>query len=326
MSQKKTKNTKPTAAKIPNELPKKPRRLHLGTYKSFRLQKRIKPEVIERKQMKSAPKLFVAAIKILIKNWKLFGGLLLIYAVFNIILIGGLNGGDLQSMKNNISDLFTGNFSKVSGGVALFAVLLTSANSGNGGEGSTYQALLLLTVSLATVWALRQTYARHKVRIRDTFYSGMYPLIPVIVVLFIMCLQLLPFLVGSFLYNTLVGGGIAAFAPEKILSGTIFFLLAVLSLYMLLSSVFALYIVTLPEMTPMKALRSARELVRYRRLKVFRKVLFLPIALVVVLGILVVPVIIFAAPVAAWEFFLLSIVGVVFVHSYMYALYRELIA
>ncbi len=276
--------------------------------------------------MKSAPKIFVQAWKILGKNWKLFGGLFLIYAVLNIILIGGLNSGDLQSMKSSISDLFTGNFGQVSGGLALFAVLLTSSNSGNGGDGSTYQALLLLVVSLAAIWALRQTYASHKIRIRDAFYGGMYPLIPVLLVLLVLCLQLIPFLIGDFLYNIMVDGGIAALTIEKLIAGTIFFLLAVLSLYMLLSSIFALYIVTLPDMTPMKALRSARELVRFRRVKVLRKLFFLPLAVIIMLAIVVVPFIIFATPVAAWLFFTLSMAAVIFVHSYLYGLYRELIS
>ncbi len=53
----------------------------------------------------------------------------------------------------------------------------------------------------------------------------------------------------------------------------IFFLLAMLTLIYVKSSLFALYIVTLPDMTPMKALRSARELARYRRWTVLRKIL-----------------------------------------------------
>jgi hypothetical protein len=326
MPQKKSKNTKPSAPKSKPVSAKKTRRLHLGKYKSFRLQKRIKPEVIQRKPMLSARKIFVQSYKILFKNWKLFGGILLIYLVLNIILIGGLNGGDLQNMKNSVSDLFTGSAGKISGGFALFAVLLTSANSGNGGDGSTYQALLLFVVCLATVWALRQRHADHKIRIRDAFYQGMYPLIPVLLVLIAICLQLIPFLIGSLLYNLLVSGGIAAFTVEKLIAGTIFFLLGVLSLYMLLSSIWALYIVTLPDMTPMKALRSARELVRYRRLKVLRKVAFLPFALIILLAIVIVPLIIVSAPVAAWAFFVLSAAAVLFVLSYLYSLYRELIS
>ena len=275
--------------------------------------------------MMPAPKLFAQACRVLIKNWKLFTGLLLIFTVIDFLAIGGLNAGDFQTMRENISDIFTGQFSQITGGLALFTYLLTSPNA-NGGAGSSYQAILLLVVSLALIWALRQTYSKNKVRIRDTFYLGMYPLVPFVLVLLVIGLQLIPFLVGSFLYNVLVGSGIAALGVEKLVCGVIFALLAILSLYMLISSIFALYIVTLPDMTPMKALRSARELVRFRRLKLFRKLLFLPFALITIAAVIMVPIIMLLTPVAVVFFFVLTIVGLAIVHSYMYGLYRELIA
>ena len=71
------------------------------------------------------------------------------------------------------------------------------------------------------------------------------------------------------------------------------FFLALLSLYMICSSLFALYIVTLPNVTPMKALRSARQLVLHRRFLVLRKILFMPLALLVLGAIIMIPLIIF---------------------------------
>jgi hypothetical protein len=304
---------------------KKSRKLRLAKYKSFRLSKRIKPEVLEHKQLLSAPKLFVRACKIVFKNWKLFAGLLAIFMVLDFVTIGGLNAGDFQTMRDNISDIFTGQFSQITGGVALFTFLLTSPNA-NGSAGSSLQAVLLVIVSLALIWALRQAYAQNKVRIRDTFYLGMYPLVPFLLVLVVIVLQLIPFLIGSFLYSVLVGSGIAALGVEQAVCGIVFALLTILSLYMILSSIFALYIVTLPDMTPMKALRSARELVRYRRLKLFRKLIFLPFALVLIAAVIMVPVIMLLTPIAVIFFFVLTTIGLAIMHSYMYGLYRELIA
>jgi hypothetical protein len=94
---------------------------------------------------------------------------------------------------------------------------------------------------------------------------------------------------------------------------------------MVTSSVFALYIVTLPNVTPMAALRSARDLVLHRRWLIMRKVLFLPVALLVIAAIIMVPVIILSPAVAEWLFFGLSMLALAVVHSYMYGLYRELI-
>jgi uncharacterized membrane protein YoaK (UPF0700 family) len=94
---------------------------------------------------------------------------------------------------------------------------------------------------------------------------------------------------------------------------------------MISSSLFALYIVTLPDMTPFKALRSARELVRHRRWTVLRKILFLPIILLVVAAIIMLPIIIWLTSLAQWVFFLLTMFALVAANAYMYTLYRELL-
>jgi hypothetical protein len=94
---------------------------------------------------------------------------------------------------------------------------------------------------------------------------------------------------------------------------------------MISSSLFALYIVTLPDMTPMKALRSARELVRHRRWTVLRKILCLPLILLVAGAVIMLPIIIVLTPLAQWVFFLLTMLALVAAHAYMYTLYRELL-
>jgi hypothetical protein len=94
---------------------------------------------------------------------------------------------------------------------------------------------------------------------------------------------------------------------------------------MLSSSLFALYIVTLPDMTPLTALRSARQLVRYRRWTVLRKIFWLPVALLILAAVIMVPIIIWLTAIAQWVFFLLTMFSLVATHAYMYNLYRELL-
>jgi uncharacterized membrane protein len=84
--------------------------------------------------------------------------------------------------------------------------------------------------------------------------------------------------------------------------------------------------VTLPDMTPMKAIRSARGLVKSRRWLVLRKILFLPLVLFILAGVIMLPFLLAVASIASWVFFVLSICTLAIVNSYMYALYRELIA
>jgi hypothetical protein len=122
-----------------------------------------------------------------------------------------------------------------------------------------------------------------------------------------------------------VGNGIAASVVEQ--AAWVVFLAAtvLVSLYMLSSSIFALYIVCLPEMTPLKALRSARALVATRRFTVMRKILAMPLLLLLVSAGIVIPLILYATPVAPWVLSILTIVLLPLIHSYMYRLYRALL-
>jgi hypothetical protein len=321
---KSSRKTSKTAASLPvSKIAPKPRRFKTPKYKTFRLSKQIKhPQALP-----SAWKLSKQAAKLLWQHRKLIIGITLIYGLLNIILVRGFSGStDVSELKNVLNQIFDGNWGHFASSLTIFALLVTSAGNTTSSTGGTYQLLLVLIISLALIWTFRQVLAGHtKVRVRDGFYRGMYPFIPFVLVLLVIGVQLIPLLVGSTLYSTVINNGIAVYAVEKFFWGLLFFLLALLSLYMICSSIFALYIVTLPDMTPMKALRSARELVRFRRWTVLRKVLFLPVALLIIAAIIMVPIITFATPAAQWLFFILTMLAVAAVHAYMYTLYRELL-
>lgn len=300
-----------------------PRRLKAPTYRTFRLSKRIKPQATK---LPGAFRLFWRSLVQLKKRWKLFLGIIGSYAILNILLVRGLSSSvDIAGITSTLQSVSQAHFSQLSSGFAFFGLLLGSTGTASSDAGNVYQALLVIIISLALIWGLRQTFSQSEVTIRQAFYHGMYPLVPFILVLLVIGLQLVPIVAGGWLYNTVIGNGLAVSLVEKIMWGLIFFLLAVLSLYMLCSSIFALYIVTLPNMTPFRALRSARQLVLYRRWSIMRKILFMPIALLVIAAIVIVPIIIFVPSTAEWTFFVASMLALAVVHSYMYGLYRELL-
>ncbi len=301
------------------------RKLKGPSYKSFRLHKKIKTTL---PPMVGSFRLFGRSIAVLARHYRLFIGILLIYGILNLVLVHGFSANaNLSSLKATLDATFSGSSHYLSNGLTLFVYLLGGASSTSSANASAgvYQTLLIILVSLVVIWSLRQVYANTKVRIRDGYYRGLYPLIPFILVLLVIGLELLPLIIGGFLYSTVISNGIAVYAIEKVLWGLLFFLLGLLSLYMVCSSVFALYIVTLPDMTPMKALRSARELVRHRRFLVLRKILFLPLALLVLAAAVMLPAISFITGIAEWLYFVITIVGLAIINSYMYALYRELL-
>jgi hypothetical protein len=279
-----------------------------------------------RHALPKARHIFARTAKQLWVHKRLFGGIVLIYGLLNILLVRGLSGSsNLSTLKSTLDSVLTGVGGKVASSFTTFAYLLSTSGSGNTAVSGVYQTILLLICSLAFIWALRQITAKHVVRTRESFYQGMYPLVPFLLVLLFMGVQLLPLAIGGGLYNTVISNGIAVQVWEKLLWGLLFFGLALWSLRMITGSIFALYIVTLPDMTPMKALRSAKQLVYARRLLIWRKLIFLPIVLLLIAIVVELPLILFATFAAVWVFFILSMAVLAVVHGYLYNLYRELL-
>lgn len=323
----KTSKTKKTAAKTSSAASTKasstvssPRQLKVAPYKSFRLNKKIKPS--SDKKILGSFRLFRRAVLALTNNWSLFLGIIIIYGLLSVLLAGGLSAagsGNLTQVKHNVSQ----NFGSFVTGVTLYADI-----AGSSATGSIYQTIILLLISLALIWALRQVYVEGRKdgpHIRDAFYNGMAPLVQFVLVLVVLLLELIPLTVGALLYAAAVNGNIADTGAEKSIFGFLFFLLAVASFYMLTSSAFAPYIVTLRGMTPVKALKASAQLVRYHRVRIFLKLIFVVVALIIIAGIIIVPLAIFATPAAPYVFFVLTLVFLAIFHSYVYALYRELI-
>ncbi len=296
---------------------RKKRTLKQQTYKSFRLSKPIK---YTGRDLPSSWKLLKHSTKTLWKYKKVLGGVLLVYGIVQLILAQSL-AGNFSELKNIVDEVF----GSIAGGVVVFTYLLGTIGQANSAEASVYQSILFVIGSLAFIWALRQLLADKTIRIRDAYYRGMHPLIPFILVLLVIGLQTIPALIGAWLYSVVISNGIAVSIVEQLFWLIVCFIIALLSIYMICSSVFALYIVTLPDMTPMKALRSARELVRYRRWTIVRKIIVFVIVAVMSFAMVMLP-IIWVVPVAApVVFYLLSVLLLGMGHTYIYTIYRELL-
>lgn len=264
------------------------------------------------------------AVRPLTKHWKLFGGIVLLYGILNLIFVQSLgSSADIQAVTSALDKHFKGGVGKVGSGLSAFAYLL-GASAGTS-QGGAYQSIIVIVVSLSLIWVLRREGALAEVRVRDAFYRAMTPLVPFALILCIIALQLAPFLLGAGLYNTAVSNGIADATVVRLVFLLLFGLLAFWSLYMVSGSIMSMYIVTLPEMTPFAAFRSSRALARRRRWMVMRKLLFLPIVLLVPTAIIMLPILMFATALAPWIFFALTMIALAVFHSYMYTLYQALL-
>ncbi len=294
----------------------------VASYRSLRLQKRIKHPV----RLPSVKAVTRQTVSLLWQHRQLFVGITLVYGALNFLFVQGFTGGsDVSTLKDSFTGVFKGHLGFLPTGLGVFAVLLGTAGNTTSPTAGAYQIFLAVITSLAVIWALRQVLAGRTPSVKDSFYKGMFPLVPFILVVMIIGLQLLPMVIGASLYSGVINNGIALYAVEKIIWALLCGMLMLLTLYLITSSIFALYIVTLEGMAPMEALRSARDLVRHRRWTVMRKLICLPVILLIIAGIVMLPIIILLTPLAQWVFFLLTMFSLVAAPASVYTLCRELL-
>ncbi len=190
-------------------------------------------------------------------------------------------------------------------------------------SGSVWLLVLLIIMSLAEIWIIRQAGLGETPRLKPALYRGTTQVVPYSLLLFLALVQLIPMAIGLFLFETVVIGGIAVHFWEQALFAAIWLLLSLLSYYWLTTSVLALYIVTLPDMLPMGAWRASRAIVDGRRFTVGLRLL--PIFLFVLIAgyalLLVTP----ANWVVSYNVFWVIVAWLLpLIHTYCYKLYRAL--
>lgn len=311
----KSANTKAASSKRPSSP-----RVRKGTKKQEK--KAAKKELASRSALPGSFRLTIEVMSTLKKFWRPLGGIFLVFLILNLIFAGSLIGNfrDIVSgVRDNTSP--ASEFSRALDG---FSGLLTG--NSNSQNSSSVQTVLLVLGSLTFIWAIRQLLAGEKTAVKEAYYKSMAPLIPFLLILLVIVLQAIPMVIGIAAFSLVVDGYTAGNALVGAGFGLLFIVFTTWSLYMLSSSIFAAYIVTLPAMQPMRALRSAKNLARFRRWQVMRKVLFLPFSILILMGLIIVPLLIFASFLVAPVFFFLSMITVLYAHVYLYSLYKRMLA
>ncbi len=185
--------------------------------------------------------------------------------------------------------------------------------------------VISIVCSLAFVWLLRAFWAGRKADVKEAYYQGMYPFVPVVLVIIVMFLQAIPFTIGTFMFQTAFDQGLAASLVEKI--GFVGVLMAgiLLSGYWLIGSLMAFYAVTVPGKTPSEARSATAMMLKGRRFAVLRNsIMFLLLTGLMILApmLLVIYLVQSAAIVVAAIFIVVSLP---WLHIYFYGLYRDLL-
>lgn len=269
-------------------------------------------------------------------------GVAIVYSVLTLVLIGLGSQDTYQTLFDTLqetgSELFAGNWGQLGQAGLLFASIASSGLTGELTEAQQiYSTLLVLLVWLTTVWLIRHLLAGHKVSLRDGLYSAGSPIVATFIVSLVMAVQLLPLALAVIGYAAASASGLLAGGIEAMLFWMAAGLLTILSLYWLISTFFALVIVTLPGMYPFRALRAAGDLVIGRRLRILLRWLWMMLVLTVTWAFVLIPIIFLDAGVKQWwpaiewlpivpaTLLLLGTISVIWSAVYVYLLYRKVV-
>lgn len=267
-----------------------------------------------------------------------------VYAVLTLLLVG-MGSQDAytvltETIRTTSGDAFSGNWGAIGKASLLFASTVTGSISQTMTDAQQiYSALIALLAWLTSVWLLRNLLAGHKVKLRDGLYSAGAPLLSTFLVALLLLVQMLPFSIALIGYSAATSTGLlAAGGIESMLFWIAAALLTVMSLYMITSTIFALIIVTLPGMYPLQAIKTAGDLVIGRRLRILWRFLWIAASVSIAWVIIMIPVILADLwlkdvwPAITWVptvpivMLTLSSLTIVWVSSYVYLLYRKVVA
>ncbi len=257
-------------------------------------------------------------------HWKPLARATSVYAVLYFLFIRVLTEVDIRELNATVTEVFGGGEESILTRIISIGTLFGQSTSFDAQTGVLF-FVITLVCSLAIVWILRSIWTKHQISVREAYYQGMYPLVPIVILVLVMFIQLVPFSIGAFLFQTAFDQGLAASAIEKLGFVTLLMAGIVLSGYWLIGSVMAAYIATVPGKAPFDSLDAAKMMLKGRRFAILRNaILFLVLTSVMIL--LPMLFIIWVWQDAAIVFAALLIVSILpWFHTYFYGLYRDLL-
>lgn len=281
--------------------------------------------------------------KILWSNKRTFLCLALFYSILTILLAGMASQDSFitltEVLDETSGEVLIGTWGKIGGA----GLLLVSAITGGMSTGLTdvqqiYAGLITLLTWLTSVWLLRNILAGHKVKLRDGVYKAGAPIVSTFLVSLILFIQLLPVAVAIIAYGAAMATGLLDGGVEAMLFWLAAGLLTVLSLYLITGTIFALVIITLPGMYPMKAIKISGDLVIGRRARILLRLVWMAVVEIIVWILVMVPLILLnnwllsvwpvidSLPIVPVVLLVMSALTIIWTSSYVYLLYRKVVA
>lgn len=273
---------------------------------------------------------------------KHFLWLVVVYA----ILTAGLVGIGSQATYSNLTDtlresseeVFQGNLGELTKASLLFITVAGAGLSETPTEGQQiYSVLIGFLVWLTTVWLLRQLLAGNKVKLRDALYNAGSPIISTLLLGVVLVVQLIPVGIAVLGYSAASATGLLAGGVEAMLFWIGAALLGTLSLYLITTTFIAMIIITIPGMYPMRALKTAGDVVVGRRLRILVRLVWAGLCIAIAWALVLIPFILLDGwlkgmwpqvewlPIIPVVILILGCVSIVWLASYVYLLYRKVV-
>ncbi|MDR1197125.1 MAG: hypothetical protein LBL08_02530 [Candidatus Nomurabacteria bacterium] len=267
------------------------------------------------------------------KNRAIFIKFTILYAIFSLVLVGTLNQSNYLAMRDSVTSAVENL------GVGDVFSLFTNAITSGSGEEATMTSqlvagLLLIFGWLVVVWILRYRLSGNKIRLRDALYNAGAPLVATFILLLIMVLQLIPFAIVLLAYSAVSGIGLINWSIdiENMAAWCALAVVAVMTLYWMVTSFVALIYITVPGVYPLQAIKLAGDRVVGRRMRILLRLIFMALPMAVMWAVILVPIILLDnwvkidwLPLVPLGVLLLSTLTLVWVGSYIYLLYRRLL-
>lgn len=239
------------------------------------------------------------------------------------------NAVGVQSVSSEVATGFMG---KVLETGVLFATIVSGTLTTVLSESQQLLLSIVYVLSwLVTIWLLRHIFSGKRVSLRDGLYNSGAPLLSTILIALVAALQLMPLAIIVALLSVVsatgaVGGLVIVFASILV------FAAAIVTIYWLVSTMFAAIIVSIPGTYPAAALRSGREIVAGKRLQILKRFLWLGLVTIVAYIAILVPVL-FVDTLTGYALswitvtvnIILGLCLFVYATTYVYMLYRRII-
>lgn len=191
---------------------------------------------------------------------------------------------------------------------------------------------LYVFTALAIVWLLRQQLAGNKVKVRDGLYSAGAPILALFILIGIAAAQLIPLALATLVYMTASSAGILVGGIETAMFALALLMVVVLTLYFMTTTMFSLFIVTIPGTYPIKAYRTARQIVSGQRLRLLMRLLWGTLIILLFWFVVLVPVVIITNSMGGQNTIVIPLAiqfmggfSVIYGTAYAYLLYRRMI-